>query len=336
MTPNVGGDPRVLAQREQRPAALRAHHAPVEPQDDGEEREAEVVVAPVGVEALGLRRRLALAAAGELLDLEDVLLGHEAVGQRDQREVEAGDPQRHAAEDERLEPADRDGDGDADPERLALLGHHVGGGERADADERLVAERDLPDVAEQHVERQADDPVDHRLASTAAPRTPRARAGTRAPPRRARSRRSPRATHPSTDGRNGCGARRGGRGLRAGARRRRSAIVTPVFPSRPWGRTISTTSSTTKTSSVPGEPGMSSKIAALVATASTTPTMIPPRNAPGRLVMPPSTAAVNAGMRNATVITPGANPPPSGTASTPASPPSSAASAHVSVESRGR
>ena len=64
---------------------------------------------------------------------------------------------------ERLEPADRDRDRDAEPERLVLLRHHVRGGERADADERLMAERDLADVAEQHVERQADDPEDHRL-----------------------------------------------------------------------------------------------------------------------------------------------------------------------------
>ena len=42
---------------------------------------------------------------------------------------------------------------------------------------------------------------------------------------------------------------------------------------------------------------MSWKILALVATDWTIPTIMPPRNAPGRLVIPPSTAAVNAGSK---------------------------------------
>ena len=49
--------------------------------------------------------------------------------------------------------------------------------------------------------------------------------------------------------------------------------------------------------SVDGVPGMSWKISASVATAWMMPTSTPPRNAPGRLVIPPSTAAVNAGIR---------------------------------------
>ena len=71
--------------------------------------EAQVVVAPLGVEPVRLRRRLTGAAAGELLDLEDVLLGDEPVRQRDEGEVQAADAQRDAAEHERLGAADRRG-----------------------------------------------------------------------------------------------------------------------------------------------------------------------------------------------------------------------------------
>ena len=92
---------------------------------------------------------------------------------------------------------------DAEPERLALLGHHVRGRERADADERLVAERDLADVAEQDVEREADDPVDHRLRVLLHLERLALAAGTRAPARRSRSRRCRAPTQPSSDGRNG-------------------------------------------------------------------------------------------------------------------------------------
>ena len=153
------GDPRVLPQGEQRPPALAAHHPPVDVEHDGEEPQAQVVVAPLGVEPVGLRGTLSRAAAGELLDLEDVLLGDEAVGQRDQREVEATDAQRHAAEDERLGSPDGCRGEHADPERLSLHGDQVGRREGADADERGVAERDLTDVAEEHVQREGDDPV---------------------------------------------------------------------------------------------------------------------------------------------------------------------------------
>ena len=138
---------------------MRAHHPPVDVQHDGEEAEAEVVVAPLGVEPVRLRRALPGSATGELLDLEDVLLGDEAVRQRDQGEVEATDAQRHAAEHERLAAADRGRGEDADPERLPLHGDEVGRGERTDADERGVAEGDLPDVPEQHVQREGDDRV---------------------------------------------------------------------------------------------------------------------------------------------------------------------------------
>ncbi len=51
-------------------------------------------------------------------------------------------------------------------------------------------------------------------------------------------------------------------------------------------------------------------------TAWTMPTSTPPRKAPGRLVIPPSTAAVNAGIRYPDVITPGVKLPVSGTATT--------------------
>ena len=58
----------------------------------------------------------------------------------------------------RLAPPMAAGRQDPDPERLALDGDEVGGGERPDADERRVAERDLADVAEEHVERGATTP----------------------------------------------------------------------------------------------------------------------------------------------------------------------------------
>ena len=39
---------------------------------------------------------------------------------------------------------------------------------------------------------------------------------------------------------------------------------------------------------------------------------MPPTNAPGRLVIPPITAAVNAGIKVCVVMTPGAKAPPAG------------------------
>ena len=81
-----------------------------------------------------------------------------------------------------------------------------------------------------------------------------------------------------------------------------TTAIRPDFPSRPCGRMTSTPSRTRNTISVDGVPGISRappswKMSALVATDWMMPTSTPPRNAPGRLVMPPSTAAVNAGMR---------------------------------------
>ncbi len=55
----------------------------------------------------------------------------------------------------------------------------------------------------------------------------------------------------------------------------------------------------------PACPGMNSKKSDEVASAWTMPTMTPPRKAPGRLVMPPSTAAVKAGIRSPDVTMPG-------------------------------
>ena len=59
--------------------------------------------------------------------------------------------------------SDQHRDPDGGHEVLLVDGGHVGRGEGADPHERLVAERDLAGVAQQHVERQPDDGVDDGL-----------------------------------------------------------------------------------------------------------------------------------------------------------------------------
>ncbi len=109
-----GGDARVLPQGQQGSTALGGDESPVEEHDEGEHDEAEVVVAEVALEAERAGCGLAGGAAGERLDLEDALLGHDPVAERDEAEVEPGDAEGHGAEqgglaraDERRRPAQR-------------------------------------------------------------------------------------------------------------------------------------------------------------------------------------------------------------------------------------
>ena len=84
-----------------------------------------------------------------------------------------------------------------------------------------------------------------------------------------------------------------------------------------------------------GAPGTwSEKTGRLTAMLSATPTTTPPTNAPGRLVIPPSTAAVKAGISAESVTNPAPNPLASGAERIPPSPPRMAATPQVKRDSR--
>ena len=205
--PYDDGDARVLAQRGHRPAGLGGGEPPVEPQHQREEAEAQEVVAVAAGEQLRTGRGLAALATGEGGDAEQRLLGERAVGEGHQREVEAGEAQRHRPEQHGLDAAEDRGHPDRQPEAELEVGHDVRRGEGADADEGLVAEGDLAAVAEQDVERQATDGVDRRQRGDVDVGTPTSN-GDRKLTGKARTTQArnaqttPRANQPPVDGRN--------------------------------------------------------------------------------------------------------------------------------------
>jgi hypothetical protein len=79
---------------------------------------------------------------------------------------------------------------------------------------------------------------------------------------------------------------------------------------------------------------MPRKAGTLTARLWATPTTTPPTNAPGRLVIPPSTAAVKPGMRALKVRKPGPKLPTTGAVSIPAMPASRPVSPQVKLDRR--
>src|SRR5919108_1170676 len=393
-------DARVLPQREERASALGLHQASIDPQHDGQDGDTQIEVAVLALEAARPRGILSGRAAGQRLDLEQRFLREEPVRQRDEREVQTAHAERNETEHGGLRAPDEHRDNHRDQKGLFGLRNHVRGGERADTDERLVAEGDLSRVADKDVQRKADDRVGDRLREEGdvggrlTGREPEDERADRSHDDAARDPAERRRTEAFGAGNRlldraealgGVGGGLiGGKDLAAaldanvaligrrhflivelpldlfladllrpgGSRSRRFALrrlalgrlaarrslssrglAHDAFPRIPCGRATSTTSRMMKTTNVSGA-GMLENTDAFSAMLSATPMAAPPRNAPGRLVMPPRMAAVKAGMSTLSVIKPGPNVPEIGALRMPASPPRSAAMPQVKAASR--
>src|SRR5436190_2449598 len=330
-----GGDLLVVTKSDEAAAHLRAPHADVDVVAEDDQHEREQVEGVVAGQRGGPVRRHTRVLAVERGQREDRVGEDAAEDQRDERQVEAADAQRDRPEDDRRGTGRRRCGGEPDGEHERVGGrrtgaHHVGGRQRAEADERLVTERDLAGVAGQDVHRQTDHDED---------RSKRGVAGEVVRPRGQRQGEQQQwncggaAHEPSA--RRGTAADPDRPGQLGGLRRHRQAS----WPSRPRGRNMRTTSRTMKTisSAWPLATLLSSGTneASLFVNDSISPSDSPPTNAPGRLVMPPRTAAVNATVSVVPVKAPGVTEPAGGTASRmPATPPSRPAIAHEMSEMR--
>ena len=160
----LGGD-LVVTDRDQRAADAPAHHPGGEQEHRDRDREAQQIQPlVVGQKARpagdhGCRRGQTLRAAGEPVEALDQLRRRHRQSERHQREVEAAQAQRRDPEREAGGEADRGCHRDRRQMRPARLRHqdrrHVG----AEREERAVAERDLPAVADQQVEPERGDGV---------------------------------------------------------------------------------------------------------------------------------------------------------------------------------
>src|SRR5215471_11666437 len=170
---------RVLADRGEHAPERRAHDAPEEPEADGDhEHREEVEVVGRAVAADQRQRpdpavdraeigvgdlRHALLAARHLVPLEADGPDDLREGERQHREVDAGQAHAEEAEHQRGEPGHDGGRGQRDHERRAHLLHEDAGGVGADAEVRGVAEGDEARVSHEEVEAGREECPDHHV-----------------------------------------------------------------------------------------------------------------------------------------------------------------------------